>query len=355
MLAFMISLAHADDLSLTHVDPDPIINGVNATADDYPMAGGLLMDGLISFSGFGDQPLHSFICSSTLIAPDVVLTAAHCIDESALTFGFGTVENLEVRWSRQSDLTSWDGSNPSSPWPEDAVAAWDWVAHPDFDMQDFDIGIAENNDIALVFLDRPITDIPHAYLPTDNLGELLNVGDEVNVVGWGQQTATSQFDAPPQGTFAIKQQGASTISELGRYEFQVGALTEEVRKCHGDSGGPSFLEMNGALRVVGVTSHAYDDSDCFETGGVDTRVDAFLDWIDDEMRLRCDDGTRAWCEVPGIVNPDSMGNNAGNSDEEDSEKRSGCSSTAHPAQWLLVLLSMVAFGYRRRQSSTAIG
>ena len=161
-----------------------------------------------------------FICSSTLIAPDVVLTAAHCIDESALTFGFGTVENLEVRWSRQSDLTSWDGSNPSSPWPEDAVVAWDWVAHPDFDMQDFDIGIAENNDIALVFLDRPITDIPHAYLPTDNLGELLNVGDEVNVVGWGQQTATSQFDAPPQGLLHKNNRALRPSLNLGAMSFK---------------------------------------------------------------------------------------------------------------------------------------
>ena len=83
--------------------------------------------------------------------------------------------------------------------------------------------------------------------------------------------------------------------------------------------GTEFLRNGWCSSSGGVTSHAYDDSDCFETGGVDTRVDAFLDWIDDEMRLRCDDGTRAWCEVPGIVNPDSMGNNAGNSDEEDSE------------------------------------
>lgn len=354
MFVLLLSMAHADDFELTPTGADPIINGTDATTDEYPMAGGLLMDGLISYSGFGDQPLHSFICSSTLIAPDVVLTAAHCIDEFALTFGFGTVEELDVRWSRQSDLTSWDGSNPSAPWPDDAVAAWDWVAHPDFDMQAFDIGIAQNNDIALVFLDAPITDIPHAYLPTNNLGDLLNEGDEVTVVGWGQQSATSQWEAPPPGSFAVKQQGLSTISELGSFEFQVGALTSDVRKCHGDSGGPSFLDMEGAIRVVGVTSHAYDDTDCFETGGVDTRVDAFLEWIDSEMRIRCEDGSRAWCDVPGIVDPGSNGNNSNSSEEseEDSEKRSGCSSTPASAQWPLLLLGAMVMGYRRRHSPT---
>ena len=75
------------------MDADPIINGVSASADDFPMAGGLLMDGLINLGGFGEQPLHSFVCSSTLIAPDVVLTAAHCIDDYAFTFGFGTVDS----------------------------------------------------------------------------------------------------------------------------------------------------------------------------------------------------------------------------------------------------------------------
>ena len=55
--------------------------------------------------------------------------------------------------------------------------------------------------------------------------------------------------------------------------------------------------------VVGVTSHSYDASDCFETGGVDTRVDYYLDWIDQEMTRRCDDGTRVWCDTPGIIEP----------------------------------------------------
>lgn len=347
MLLSLLSIAYADDLMITPVHSDPIINGTDASASDYPMAGGILMDGVISLSGFGDQPLHSFICSSTLIAPDVVLTAAHCIDEFALTFGFGSVENLDIRWSRQSDLSSWDGSDPNAPWPDDAVAAWDWVAHPNFNMQEFDIGIAQNDDIALLFLDTAVTDIPHGYLPTNSLGDLLTEGDEVSVVGWGQQSATSQWESAPPGSFAFKQQGISTITELGPNEFQVGYLESDVRKCHGDSGGPTFLEMDNALRVIGVTSHAYDDSDCFETGGVDTRVDAYLDWIDAEMSSRCADGTRVWCDVSGIVEP-TDGNEQNNQDEVDEEgKLSGCNATNQSAHWSLLMLSLVALVYRR--------
>ena len=87
--------------------------------------------------------------------------------------------------------------------------------------------------------------------------------------------------------------------------MKIGELEDDVRKCHGDSGGPSFMEVTAdtevSTRLVGVTSHAYDRSDCEETGGVDTRVDAYLDWIDGELRARCEDGTRSWCEEPGIV------------------------------------------------------
>ena len=53
-----------------------IINGEDATADDFPMAGGMLMDATLNFGGAGGYDVRMFVCSSTLIAPDVVLLAA---------------------------------------------------------------------------------------------------------------------------------------------------------------------------------------------------------------------------------------------------------------------------------------
>ena len=46
----------------------PIINGLDAVTDDYPSTGGMLLHGVLF-----DFPLDTFVCSSTLIAPDVVL------------------------------------------------------------------------------------------------------------------------------------------------------------------------------------------------------------------------------------------------------------------------------------------
>jgi hypothetical protein len=109
------------------------------------------------------------------------------------------------------------------------------------------------------------------------------------------------------GTFAVKQMGESFIARLAQYEMQIGLAESDVRKCHGDSGGPTFLNIDTTtddpMRVIGITSHTYDASDCARTGGVDTRVDYYLDWIDAHMRSACDDGTRVWCDEPGILVP----------------------------------------------------
>ena len=335
-----------DFLSGNHEAETPIINGESSSSEDYPYTGGMLMDATISF--FGEtQSIRTLACSSTLIAPDVVLLAAHCIDENSLTMGIGELISIDFRWTRQADLTALAGSNPSPEWPSDSVVAWDWVAHQDFSMEGLELGLGNAKDIALLFLDEPILDMEHAYLPTPEQGSNLSVGDEVIVVGWGQQIATNMWENPPEGSYALKQHGLSTIDELGDYEFHVGAATESVRKCHGDSGGPSIKMIDGHPTVVGVTSRAYDQSDCFETGGVDTRVDPFLEWIEQEMVQRCQNGTRSWCETEGIVTPQYY-EQLDEVEEESKEQPGACStSNSLPYSWM-AFLSAGLFLLRRQ-------
>ena len=336
----------------------PIINGTDASSDDWPAAGAMLMEADMSFGGHQTH-FRMLVCSSTLIAPDVVMLAAHCVDPDAFTYGYGSLDNIDMRWSRQADLSSHDGSRIND-WPEDAVPAWDAVYHPDWDLWNLDTGIGDSKDIALLFLDEPVLDVAFAYLPTTEEATQVVAGAEVVVVGWGQQTSDYQ---PPAGTYGLKQMGDSFISELGQYEFQVGLEVDDVRKCHGDSGGPSFLtietETVDPVRVVGVTSHAYDNSDCRRTGGVDTRVDAYLDWIDSELRARCADGTRAWCDEEGIPTaplpePTDTGDTGDTGDDGDGGEGKGvCGCAGRAAQpgaalgWLGLLGIAVA---RRRRS-----
>lgn len=309
-LAFEADQALPDDLrdgggiNAERPEANGVINGSDASRDLYPMAGALLAKGHIDLGPYGSGDIFSVMCSSTLIAPDVVILAAHCVDPDALTYGMGTFSNAEYGWSRQADLTEWDGSSRPSGWPEDTVFAADWVFHPDFDLMQLETGLYENFDIALVFLEEPILDVPLGVLITADEASQLALNKPVTVVGWGQQVATNQNQSIPAGTYAIKQWGESYIARLDDAEYQVGLVESDVRKCHGDSGGPSFMqvESGGVMqnRLIGVTSHAYDNTDCFETGGVDTRIDHYLGWIESELRARCEDGTRVWCEEPGI-------------------------------------------------------
>lgn len=331
--------------------PSPkIINGADASEDDFPATGGMMFE--VSVAGY---ELRSFVCSSTLIAPDTVLLAAHCVDEFGITFGIIPLDYMDVRWSRQADLSALDGTAQGLPdWPADTVKAADWVMHPSWDMQSLDIGLSENRDIALIFLEEPVLDVDFMYLATPEEAADLDVGIPVTVVGWGQQIATQQGAQNPPNSYAYKQMGESYIAEIAPYEFKVGEAESDVRKCHGDSGGPSFAQVGpgGDWRLVGVTSHAYDNSDCFETGGVDTRVDYYLDWIDAEMRARCEDGSRSWCEEPGIPDASLIEEEEGPTtlELEEDKRLFGCSSVGGSRSLGLMGLAagLLMLGRRRR-------
>jgi hypothetical protein len=336
-----------DDVRVGAVGPssDAIINGELTDEDDFPMTGGMLMSASIMNYSFS-----SFVCSSTLIAPDVVLLAAHCLDEYVFTQGYGDLEDKELWWTRQADLTEWDGSVRIPELPEDAVEVIGYTIHQDFSLTSMGLRLSENYDIAVMFLAEPLTDAPLAYLPTADEATQLEVDAVVSVVGWGQQVATSRNQAPPAGSYAIKVAGESYIAELGEHEFQVGAEEDDVRKCHGDSGGPSFLhvETSSAVsrRLIGVTSHAYDLTDCAEKGGVDTRVDAYLEWIDDEMTAACEDGIRVWCDgVTGILPPPAPA-----VAKNDEDGKAGCSAIAASSGALTAgLAGLIGLARRRRE------
>ena len=321
--------------------PDTIIHGEDAAIDQYPMTGGLIADAYVEFGEMFSGDIRMLMCSSTLIAPDVVLTAAHCIAADSMGAEFGvTVEDAALHWSRQTDLSSY-GFGAVADLPEDTVSAWDWVFPEGWDLTGMGMGLTENKDIGLIFLEEAVFDVPYATLPTVEEALQIQEGNEVTIVGWGQQTADQQ---PPAGTVGLKQWGTSFINEVADAEFQVGATSSDTRKCHGDSGGPTFMtvktDSTETQRLIGVTSHASDETDCAAKGGVDTRVDYYLTWIDEQMRSRCEDGTRVWCEVEGILPPPT---------EEESKGGCGCASQRSPtAAGIWGLLALALLGLRRR-------
>ncbi|RJQ82075.1 serine protease [Pseudonocardiaceae bacterium YIM PH 21723] len=193
-----------------------IIGGKNAT-EPYPF--------VANFQYPNGRPF----CGGSLIKPDVVLTASHCM-EGWPTNGF------QIRI----------GSNDRTSGGTVAKAA----------------SITRNTgpDLALVKLTAPVSH-PVIAIP-DQVGP---TGSAARLLGWGRLQNCPGIDCP---TPTILQEFDTTVlaDETCR---GIKAATElcvdspnGTGVCHGDSGGPAIQKVDGKWTLIGVTSRL--------SGGVST-------------------------------------------------------------------------------------
>lgn len=193
------------------------------------------------------------LCSGALVAPNVVLTARHCVANSVTT---------TVTCDERGRSTN--GAHVAGDLPASAVAIYTGPA-PKYGASPKAVGAAivapETNtlcdrDIALIVLDRAITDVKPIAV---RLGATVTPGETIRSVGYGQNDR-----AIPLGT-RLRKAGVPVLATgsgvsashtaLGPHEFEVGRSI-----CQGDSGGPAISEDTGA--VVGVVSrggHCQED------------------------------------------------------------------------------------------------
>ena len=208
--------------------------------------------GLVQWSVIVDGAKKgSSLCSGTLIAPQVVLTAAHCVVPSDAS---RTYEGHLVYF----------GTDPKKAKKEEVYKATKTTAHPKYSPKVFGA-----YDVAVLELDRAVSGIP--LVPVARSIPNLE-GRTVTHVGWGVDVAKSKTEKSGSGT---KRSVSLPIKEQLDLTIKTGDGKRGV--CNGDSGGPALLASGGAEIVVGI--HSYVDRATCNGNGFSFRPDTADDFI----------------------------------------------------------------------------
>jgi V8-like Glu-specific endopeptidase len=209
------------------------------------------------------------LCSGSLIAPNVVLTARHCV--STLT----AAAMADV--SCADDGGSTNGADFGADQPLDSIRVY---AGPSIYQGETPSATASalyhptgttlcNGDIALVVLTTSITGVTPLAV---RVAAPVTVGESVRVVGFGENdddvSIGVRFRKDDLAVLAVGPTVSASSTALGSSELELG---ESI--CEGDSGGPALDETTGA--VVGVASRG--GTDCTQSyGHVFTSLEAFV-------------------------------------------------------------------------------
>lgn len=245
--AMVLAAVATPDMAGADPSHPNIVGGEDAEIEDYPFTVALLA------AEDGYQ-----MCGGTLVAPERVVTAAHCV-------GHVEADEIEVV-SGRTEMSSDEG--------EITPVTKIWV-HPDHGAD------GHNNDVAVLSLAEPVEQEPAELAKADD--PEYEPETEATVLGWGRtKEGGESSDHLQQVVVPIMTDESCESSYGARYkpEGMVCAGYAEGGKdaCQGDSGGPMVVEN----KLVGVVSWG---EGCGRAGkpGVYSRVGAFYDELSEQI------------------------------------------------------------------------
>ena len=196
-------------------------------------------------------------CTATLVAPQWVLTAAHCVTPTSEL----PVSPEITRFFIGSDARPGSGGTPSGTLVQ---------AHKFFPRSDYS---GTDNDIALVQLSEPVSGVTPYPISTTAMSNSLD-GQGVFYVGFGASEGVKQTGS------GLKRSATIPIYAVYDASYQSDSGSSGPWVCFGDSGGPGFMQIGGTWKVVGVNdSVGGQGSDACQGPSNQARVDAYASWI----------------------------------------------------------------------------
>jgi secreted trypsin-like serine protease len=205
--------------------------------------------------------VHLGICAGSLIAPTVVLTAAHCNPEQFAD------KSVTVGAYKKDD--KFDESK--------RILVLEGISHPKFNSN----GVFLNNDFGLLLLERPYDTGSRIKLVLNKNNARPKSDDMLRAIGLG----TTTYGGPVSPTLRDVGVPAITNEEctesynnklINAKMLCAGKRDGGKDSCQGDSGGPLIRRNGNTHTQVGIVSWGLY---CGKFPGVYSRVSKEVDWI----------------------------------------------------------------------------
>ncbi|MGB0591716.1 MAG: S1 family peptidase [Myxococcota bacterium] len=344
LIILVAGCAQGVDVGQYETSTHPIIHGTPMDAD------ALFGTVALALTDSGEQD-----CTGTLIAPSLVVTAAHCFYDEENQALLQTPESYQVI---AGALTVADAG------PEHTYAIDELVYHeaypsggtvdPNFE----DIGMGQSDDIGLVFLKRPVDTVEVIpVLPKALTDTALNEGSGFFITGYGtrdlegegdsgalygaEQLYRDRTDAEFWGGNVSSYELCDVDDDCPIGEVCVTGECAATDTCAGDSGGPVYVEVDGTVYLAGIVSRGVETSESYcGEGGIYVLANFYEDWLVSQgQTLYPPEDSAARLPTPS-EDPDAT--DGGETAPEDDEDGSGCNTSKRsttPA-WPLLLLTL---------------